>query len=163
MAAGTTPVEHELTGRVGFNENRVERFTDRGQRMGTRQHGRVHSDDNARVFGVIDFLGDGEQLDHKTHIPRGRHIVSRHIGDPLDVHISQRHPRMEGQLGQDRGLRRGVMAVHIQRRIGFQISEGVGLSENVGVLHTLLVHLGEHEVGGAVDDAHDFADTITSQ
>ena len=59
--AGALAVEHQLAGRLAFDEHRVERVPHAGQRVGGRHQGRVDPDRQPVVARALD---DGEQLDH---------------------------------------------------------------------------------------------------
>ena len=69
-----------------------------------------------------------------------------------------------GQAGENRNFAAGIAAVHIVAgilRLG--IAELLGDFERSFKAHVLPLHLGQHEVRGAVDDAADLADVVGGQ
>ena len=69
----------------------------------------------------------------------------------------------EGERGEDGGLGRGVVAVHVGRRVALGQPESLGLAQDVVVAVALLLHAGEDVVGRAVDDPHDTHDLLARQ
>jgi len=158
-STGTASVEHDLACGIGLDEDRVEGSAYGCERMASRQHRRVHPHDHA----FIRALGDSQQLDDEAHLLCGADVVRCHAGDALAVDVVERDPGMKGQLGEDRRLGRGVMPVDVEARIGFEVTQGGRLGKHVVVLDALLVHLGEHVVRRAVDDAEHTRDAVARQ
>jgi len=50
---------------------------------------------------------------------------------------------------------RGVHAFDVEGRIGFGVAQALGFLEHHVKVQALVAHLGQDEVGGAVDDAGD--------
>ncbi len=78
--------------------------------------------------------------------------------DPLERDLFQGHRRVEGEAGEDRHLGGGVGAVDVGAGVGLGVTEVLGTGEDVLVGSAAGRHLGEDEVGGAVDDAEDLGD-----
>ena len=70
---------------------------------------------------------------------------------------------MEGERGQDRGLGGGVEALDVGGRVGLGVAERLRLLDGLGETGAGRVHLVEHVVGGAVDDAEHPADVVAGQ
>lgn len=157
-------VEHQLPRGVGVDEDRVERLAHAGQRVRSRDHRRVHAHRDPRgAVACVDLLADREQLDDTVHLACGCDVGSRDVGDPLAVHVLAGDPRVEGQRGQDRSLRRGIETLDVGRRVGLGVAQSLRLGDRVVEAGPRGVHLVEHVVGRAVDDADDLAHVVTGQ
>ena len=73
------------------------------------------------------------------------------------------HPGVEGQRGEDRGLRGGVVALDVGRRVGLRVAQRLGLLDGLVEVEPLGGHLVEHVVGGAVDDAEHAGDAVARE
>ena len=163
-AAGPTPVEHQRAGGFGLDEHRIERVADAGQRVGARDHRRVHPHGNVlRAVGGERALADGQQLDRAAHRLGAGQVGGGDLADALAVDVGRGDPRVERQAGQDRGLRCGVEAVDVRGGIGFGVAERRGLGQRLVEARAGGVHAGQDEVGGAVDDADDPGDPVAGE
>ena len=161
FAAGPAAVEHELAAHRALDEHRVERAPYRGQRVGLGHHGGVHPD---RELGTaVDQLGHGQKLDGVAQAVGVGHVDRSDSGDPLAVDIDIDHVAPEGQRGQDRRLRGGVVSLDIGRGIALGQAEALRLGQRVGEVDTVLFHPGQDEVRRAVDDAHDAHDLLAGE
>jgi len=165
LATGTAPVEHQLAGRLGFDEDGVESLTHAGERVPPRNHRRVDSHGNPcrRAVFAIGALADREQLDDAVHVLGGLDVGRGDLGDALAVDVLAGDPSVEGEAGEDRRLGRRVEALDIGRRVGLGITERLGLAHRVGEALPGRVHLVEHVVGRAVDDPHDLAHGVAGE
>ncbi len=77
--------------------------------------------------------------------------------DALVGDVLQAHGRAEGQAREDRHLRRGVATGDVVGGVGLGVAQALGLGERLRV-GAPGGHLGEDEVGGAVDDPVDALD-----
>ena len=117
----------------------------------------------AAVRRRLQFLGDGQQLDHEPGVLRGGDVRGADGADALAVDVLQREAGVEGQRGEDGGLGGGVMAFDVGRRVRLRVAEALGLGQGIGELGPGGVHLVQDEVGGAVDDAQHPGDPVTGQ
>ena len=153
-AAGAGPGHRDLGDRLGLDRDRVERPVDRGQRMARVQERRVDADRQA----VADPLGGADQLQPEAEVAGVLEVVGLDLLDPLVADLVEVHRRVERQPGEDRHLGRGVAAVDVLGGVGLGVAEPLGLGQRVVERHPGARHLGEDEVGGAVDDPVDAVD-----
>ena len=76
---------------------------------------------------------------------------------------SERDPGVEGQAGEDGGLGGGVEALDVGGGVGLGVAQGLRLLDGLGEAGAGGVHLVEHEVGGAVDDAEHAAHVVAGE
>ena len=158
--AGTAAVEHQRADRTALDEDRVVALAHAGERVGERHHRRVHAHTD-RTTGVG--LGDAEQLDDVAQPLGHRDVGGGDAADALVVHVAGDDAGAERDGGHDRGLGAGVVALDIGRWVALGEAQRLRLGEGHRVVGALLGHLGEDEVGGAVDDAHHPADRLAAQ
>ena len=84
-------------------------------------------------------------------------------GDPRRVDVLEVHPRPERERGEDLQLVGGVDPLDVERRVRLRVSGRLGLAEGVGEVAPLVRHLGQDEVGRAVDDAVERQDPVRGQ
>ena len=101
---------------------------------------------------------DAEQLDAIAEFLRRAQIFRRDRGDAFDIDRALRHLGAEGEAGQDRQLLRGVVAVDVERRIGFGIAEALRVLQAFGERQAFLLHPGQDVIAGAVENAVDAVD-----
>ena len=163
-AARAAAVEHQLPGRLGLDEHRVEGVADAGQRVAGGDHRRVHAHADRRLPGAVDRpAGDAEQLDRAAHLLGAGHVAGGHRGDPLPVDVGGADPGVERERGQDRRLRRRVEAFDVGGRVGLGVAQRGRLFQRLLEAGSGGVHRREDEVGGAVDDAGDPGDRVALQ
>jgi hypothetical protein len=164
LPAGPAAVEHELARGLGLHEDRVERLPDAGEGVRVGDHCRVHPHGHGlAAVGVRAPLADGEELDHGVHLAGGGDVGGGDRGDALAVHVAGGDAGVEGEAGEDRGLRRGVEALDVRGGVGLGVPERLGLLERLGEAHPGRVHLVEDEVGRAVDDAEHPAHPVAGE
>ena len=93
----------------------------------------------------------------------GGHVRDGHRFDTLTFHFPRRNPLTKGEAGEDRGLERGIAPGHVIRRVGFGVSEPLGLGQRVVVASTLVGHGGEDVVGGPIHDAAHHIDVLAGE
>ncbi len=164
-AAGSLAVEHQRTGGLGLNEHGVERTAHAGERVLVRHQRRVHPDDDPRLALAVrgSALGHREQLDHVAGLGRPGHVLRGDRGDALPVHICRAHPGVEGEGGQDRHLRGGVVGLDVRRGVGLGVALLLRLLDGLAELLTGRGHLVQHVVGGAVDDPQHPGDPVPGE
>ena len=64
-----------------------------------------------------------------------------------------RNPGAKRQRGQQRNLLRRINAVHVETRIGFGISQGLGFPQHLLEIQPVVAHLAQDVIRRAVDDA----------
>ena len=84
-------------------------------------------------------------------------------GDALAVDVAGHHARVEGDRGEDRALRRGVESLDVGGRVGLGVPEALGLGERLVERRTVLAHLREDVVRGAVHDAEHAAHAFAGE
>ena len=72
-------------------------------------------------------------------------------------------PGVERQAGQDGRLRRGVVSLDVGRGVGLRVTELLRLGQRLGEAGAALVHPGEDEVRGAVDDPEHPQDGVAGE
>ena len=128
--------------------------SDRRQRVAAVEKAGKDADADAAVAK----LGDAEQLQREAELLRVGEVVGLDLADALVGDVVEVDRRVESQPGEDRHLRRGVGAADVVGRIGLGVAELLRSREHLGVRGTGARHLGEDEVGGAVDDPEDLGD-----
>ena len=83
--------------------------------------------------------------------------------DAASRNVAPIHAGAEGQMGQNRQLLRGVAAIDVQRRIGLGVAESLRLVHGGFVVGSLLFHLRENEIAGAVQNAAERLNLIGRQ
>ena len=79
------------------------------------------------------------------------------------MHVGVDDVAAERECGEDGRLGRGVVALHVGRRVALGQTELLGLAQDVVIAGALLLHAGEDVVRRAVDDAHDADDLLPGQ
>ena len=115
------------------------------------------------VAGGRVALGDAEQLDDVAEPAGDGDVAGGDAADALVVHVAGHDLGAERDRGDDRRLGAGVVALDVGRRVALGVAQLLGLGERGAVLGALLGHLGEDEVGGAVEDAHHAGDRLAAQ
>ena len=162
-AAGAGAVEHQLAGGGALDEHRVVGLADAGERVAPGDHRRVHPRGDGRAVGSVLQCADREQLDDAAHLGGRGDVAGGDLGDALAVHVGCRHPGVEGQAREDRGLGRCVEALDVRGRVGLGVPELLGLLEGLVEARAGGVHPVEDEVGGAVDDAEHAGDLVAGE
>ncbi|CAM5730020.1 hypothetical protein SMICM304S_03128 [Streptomyces microflavus] len=129
--------------------------------MAERDHRGVDTGGDGLAVGGA--LADGQQFDRAAHPAGGGDVGGGDLGDALAVHVTDLDPGVEGDPGEDRGLRGGVEALDVGGRVGLGVPEGGGLVERLGVAGAAGVHLVEDEVGRAVHDAENPVDLVARE
>ncbi len=163
VTASTATIKHELPRRIGFDEHRVERFAHAGKRVTPRHHRGMDSNRHTSRYAVrpVHALADREEFDNAIHVGCGLDVSGGDFGDALAVDIATGDPGVEGKRGQDGGLGCRIETLDIGGRVGLGIPQRLRLADRVGEPSSGRVHLVEHIVRRAVDDADDLADAVS--
>ena len=100
-----------------------------------------------------------EQLDGVAELVRKGDIVVVQRVDALERDVVDVQMAVERERREDRELGRRIGAADVLRRVGLGIPEPLGLGERLRIAASVAGHRGEHEVGGAVDDADQLVDS----
>ena len=87
----------------------------------------------------------------------------RDVADALVVDVPGDDLRAGGDRRHDRRLGAGVVALDVGRRVAFGVAQSLRFGERLAVGGTVVGHLREDVVGGAVDDAHHAGDRLAAQ
>ena len=115
---------------------------------------------HAQLDAILGAARDAQQLDAIAELFGVLHVLARQLGDALGVGAVELHRDAEGDRRQDGELVRGVDALDVEGRIGLGVSQFLRLLQDVFKRRTLVAHLGEDEIAGAVDDAGQPLDAV---
>ncbi len=90
-------------------------------------------------------------------------IGGRDVLDAFDRHRAQIGRHAKGKTGKQRQLVRGISAAHVQRGIGFGITQGLRLFQHLGERRTQRFHLGQDIIAGPVEDSLHRLNIISDQ
>jgi hypothetical protein len=124
-------------------------------------HGRVHA--HTDLTGRLVLLGDAQQLDDVAQPAGHGDVVGGDAADSLVVDVAGDDLHAEGDGRDDGRLGTCVEPFDIGRGIALGEPQGLRLGQRDAVVGTVFGHLGQDEVGGAVDDAHDAPDRLAAQ
>jgi hypothetical protein len=144
----------DLGDRLRLDRDRVEGTVDRRQRVPVVEEGRVHAHGDA----AGQPLGGADQLQRQPQLAGVGDVVACDPGDALVANVVDVHGRAECQPREDRHLRGRVGAADVVGRVGFRDPEPLRLAQRLQVVAAAARHLGEDEVGRAVDDPVDALD-----
>ena len=108
-------------------------------------------------------LGDAQQLDAVAELFGVLDVDRIQFRDAFDVGLVELHRDAECQRGQNRDLVRGIHALDVEGRVGLGVAQALRLFQHGVEAQALVAHLGQDEVGGAVDDAGDPLDAVRGQ
>eukprot|EP01132_Coremiostelium_polycephalum_P022260 gene22259-biopygen12545 len=159
LHAGAGAVEQGGTGSVTVDHHGVHHAIDVGDQAVGRDQCRVHTQLDtgrgaARHTEVLDAVAQGFGV---VHVGGGQ------LGDAFGVGLVELQRDTKGDERQDGQLVGSVDAFHVEGRIGFGVTQGLGFGQHVFEGTALLAHFGEDEVTGAVDDAGHPVDTVGGQ
>ena len=103
---------------------------------------------------------DAEELDAIAQFLRVADVLAGQLRDAFGVDLVELHRHAEGDRRHDRELVRGVDALDVERGIGLGIAARLRLGQHRRERRALGAHLGQDEVGRAVDDAGDPFDPV---
>ena len=112
---------------------------------------------------VADPLRDGEELDDIAELLRKPDVVGADGQDALAVDVTGRHPKIERDRRQDRGLGSRVVALEVGARVGFGVSEALGVGERLSQRPPVLGHASQDVVRRPVHDAHEPQDAVAGE
>ena len=113
--------EHELAGVLALDEDGVKDISNRSQRVGLRDHRRMHAGADAALFFAPQLQAASSR--NQGHGPLAHR--SRRLGDSFSLDVSGNDPRIEGNRGQDGQLRSGVVALDVCAWIELRITKSL--------------------------------------
>ena len=105
-------------------------------------------------------LGDAEELDAVAEFPGHLEVEGYQPLDPLGGDGLEGPARAKGHAGEQGQLVGGVDALDVEGRVRLGVAQLLGLLQDDLELLAGPLHLGQHEVGGPVQDAVDALDAI---
>src|SRR5690606_36436136 len=130
-----------------------------GQRAAHADQRGVH----AQLDAVVAAASDAQQLDAVTQAGRMLDVFRLELGNALNAGLVELHRNAECQRGQQGQLVRRIDPFDVEGGIGFRIAQTLGFGQYRVEGQAARLHLGEDEVGGAVDDASDPLDAVGGQ
>ena len=118
---------------------------------------------HAQLHAFRRALGDAQQLDAIAELFGVFDVGRIQLGDAFDVGLVELHRDAERQRGQDGDLVRRIHAFDVEGRVGLGVAQTLRLFQHGVEAQALVAHLGQDEVGGAVDDARDPLDAVGGQ
>ena len=159
LGPGASSVEQALADGVALNQHRVHHAVDAGQQLLLGDQGWMH----AHLGAVRLVTGDAQMLDAVSELFGVGHVVAGDAADALDIDLVELQRDAEGDGGQDGQLVSGVDALDVESRIGLGVAQRLRLGQHLREVAALVAHLGQNEVGGAVDDARHPFDAVAGQ
>ncbi len=153
---GALAVIQRGTDRVAPDQHCVHGALDVGDQALGRDQGRM----DAQFDAVFLVLGDAQQLDPVAQLLGVLDVHGVEFGDALDIGLVELHRNAKGDGRHDGGLVGGIDAFNVKGRIGLGVAQALGLPQHVGEGQALVAHLGQDEIGGAVDDAGQPLDAV---
>ena len=108
-------------------------------------------------------LRDAQQLDAVAELFGVFDVGRVQFGDAFDVGLVELHRDAERDRRHDGHLVRGIDALDVEGRIGFGVTQALRLFQHGVESQALVAHLGQDEIGRAVDDAGDPLDAVGRQ
>ena len=151
-------VEDHVAQHIALDEDGIEDVIDTGQLVCLRHEAGLDTGGNAAVLAP---LHPGDELDDAAQLLCRSHIIHRDVADAAGGDVLGVDLVAADQRGQDGDLAAGVAAVHIVAGV-LRLGVAQLLSDLQSLVKAQILphHLGEHEVGGAVDDAFHLGDDV---
>ena len=121
----------------------------------------------ARAAGTGDFclwkparlFDDPQQFDGVTELAGELDVGLGDVADAFDYKCASDAPRIRGQRSEDADFMHRIMAIDIERRLGFGITEALCFLSTPSI-RALQFHAGQNVIAGAVDDAVEVRDAV---
>ena len=118
---------------------------------------------HALFDALVGLHRDAEKLDAIAELIGGLEIGGRDRGDAFDVDRGRVDADAEGQARQDRKLLRGVVALDVERRIGFGVAQPLRLGETFLERQPLALHARQHVIACTVQNSINPRDGVAGQ
>ena len=154
-------VEHDVAEHIALHQNGVEHVIDARQLV---RVGDEHRLDARGHLTVPALVVPGDQLDGAVELFGGLDVSNGDVTDAAGRDVVRVDVMPAGEAGQNGDLAAGIAAIYIVAgvlRLG--IAELLGNFQGLVKAHVLALHLRQHEVRRAVDDAADAADMVGGQ
>src|SRR5476649_1508491 len=163
LGAGALAVVQRGADGVALHQHRVHRPFDVGDQALGRDQRRMHAQFDA--LGAVDggTLGDAQQFDAVAQLLGVADVDGVEFRDAFHIGFVELHRDAEGDGRHDGGLVRGVDALDVEGRIGFRVTQLLRLFQRRVEVQALVAHLGQDEIGGAVDDPGQPLDAVGRQ
>src|SRR5208282_299169 len=148
-----------LANRVSANQYSIILVANTGQLM---RHGQQYRSAAERYSILAQFRGR-DMLNHETQFPGRLHVLRGNVADPFNLNGVGVQLPAERQFGQDFQLLRRVVAIDIERRIGFRKALGLRLAKRFLELDPILGHAGKNVIAGTVQNAAQLLNIISNQ
>jgi hypothetical protein len=109
---------------------------------------------------TLDEVRFGEEFDRVAELAGVFKVLDIERIDADAGNFAPIDPCTEGEVGEDRQLLGRVTPIHIHRRVGFGITQPLGLGDGVGVGGAEAVHLGQDVIARAVQDPFERFDGV---
>ena len=156
LAARTLAVVQGRADGIGLHHHRIHRAFDIGDQPLGRHQRRVHP----QLDALGRALGDAQELDAIAQLLGVADVLRAQLGDAFDIGLVELHRDAEGDRRHDGGLVRGVHPFDVEGGVGLGIAQALRLLEHHVEVQPLVAHLGQDEIGGAIDDAGDPLDAV---
>ena len=121
--------------------------------IGQQALGRNQAGVHAQLDAARHALGDAQQLDAVTELLGIADVLRSQVRDAFNMCLVELHRNAKGNRAHDRGLVRRVHAFDVKGGVGFGVTQGLRFFQHHVKVQALVAHLGQDEVGRAVDDA----------
>ena len=108
-------------------------------------------------------FGDAQQLDAITQLLGVFDVSRAEFGDAFDVGFVKLHWNAEGDGRHQCDFVRGVHSFDVEGRVGFGVTQSLRLFQDGAKVQPFVAHLGQDEVGRAIDDAGNPLDAVGRQ
>ena len=115
--SSASTIEHQLTGRLGLDEDGVKGISNCCEWMLARKKCWLYPNAHFTFFGQFS---DGKKFDHMVYVMSNSDITSSYLRDSFCRYLIARNSRMECKSCQNRSLCCRIMTFNIGRWICFR-------------------------------------------
>ena len=171
ILARAAPIVKRVAHHIAAHINGVEDIVDAGEHVRVGHEGGINRylDRRAAVgFSFrsgngLGFFDQTEQFDGVTELSGELNVEPGDAADAFDVNLLWIHPETVRERSEDADFVRGIVAIDVERRLGFGIAEPLRFGQNIREVRAVEFHAREDVVAGAVDDAVEAGDAISNQ
>ena len=144
---------------VAARQHGVHNAINLGQQRMVGHQGQV----NAPGHAVGAAARDGQVLDGEAEFAGVADVLHVDAGDALHMHAGEVDARVERERGQHGELLCGVQSFHVERGVGFGVTEALRFGEGGREIPVVVLHGGENVVGRAVDNPRQHVQPVRGQ